>query len=183
MIHRGWLYGGAAAALLVLVAASLVFARSSQTSVCQDPTSPCWTRGRPAYEAVTEMTGFGVQPGWRVPPTASFRLLNTGPNIPHLVAVVNPHGSRTFRAVYATINSGYGPRHIRVHRLSPPHPFVAWDLGPIPDGAVVRLVLHSSPIPQRYPHWVWAQVYGDVTVHGQPDWSYPVRPEQASLRP
>ncbi len=150
-------------------------------TVCSDPTARCWTQDRQWYEGITRSWGFGVLPGWVIPTGAGVGFLNTGPNIPHLVVVVNPRGSRILYSPTASLNTGRGMHPLAPHRLRAPRPFFAWDLGPIQDGAVVWFWVRVTPT--KHPTWAWQNLYADLAAGGGVSWETPVHFETALLHP
>jgi hypothetical protein len=158
---------------LILGAALYVHAQSTESSVCGDPTAPCWTQGKPVYEGFWHIWGFGILPNWVIPGNAGLQFLNTGPNIPHLVVATNTQGGRVLSAPVATLRTTSGSHLLAPRRLHSAAGIRAWDLGTVPDGSVVWFQVRVRKT-KRYPAQAWENLYGNVTSSGGVDWSAPV---------
>lgn len=156
-------------------------AGSRPAAVCGDPTARCWTQGRPWYQGITRTWGFGVLPNWVIPTGAGVGFLNTGPNIPHLVVVVNARGSRILYSPAASLHDSRGSHPLAPRPLHAPRPFLAWDLGPVQDGAVVWFRVRVTPT--KHPTWAWQSLYATLAAGGGVSWQTPVHPELAPLHP
>lgn len=152
------------------------------STVCSDPASACWTQGKLWYQGVSRTWGFGVLPGWVIPTVAGVRFLNTGATIPHLVVAINPQGGRAISAPAATLRTGSSARTLMPRRLTTRLPMVAWDLGGVPDGAVIWFQVHVVAT-TRHPAQAWENLYGGITATGSVRWAAVVHPEFAPLRP
>ncbi|PZR99018.1 MAG: hypothetical protein DLM70_16230 [Chloroflexi bacterium] len=149
-----------------------------ETSVCGDPTAVCWTHGYPVYTAIVRRDMRGGPPD-RTAMIATLKALNTGPAIPHLIAVINiPAGGRIVQA-RGTVNGGYGTRELRLRLQRDRHRRYLWDLGSLPDGSVAALTI-SFMSGQPDISWAQARLYGDLRRPGVP--SKPVELDRATLR-
>jgi len=168
------------ALLLFLVAAAAstghdrtATAQAILTDPCHDPTTACWTRGRQWYEgiSITEHS-----PDW-----ARVRFLNTGPNIPHLVFVIDARESRVLQGPSTAIQTAYASRAVTPLRVRARRPFLAWDVGPVPDGSVVRFWIRVTA-PRHASLWPDPVMYGNVTPAGGMVWSALVHRDPAQIR-
>jgi hypothetical protein len=162
--------GALAAGALLLAILGLVGVSAAQggfpwqAAVCGDPNSWCWTHGRPIYTAIIrrDMNGDGNGHG-----VATITLLNTGPNMPDLVAVIAPHGGGSVVRTAATINTGEGSRATRVNRVGDSPQRYVWSLGPVPDGAVVTIKTEFR-YAQADISWTQADLFAGLWKHRLP---------------
>jgi hypothetical protein len=184
------------AALLAAASIAVGAARAAgavmpwDSSSCRYANDTCWTHGHPLYSDMSEgssssnTTGNGIQWGY-----STSKLLNVGPDIPNLVAVVHrvPHGRVT--SVWAALHTQTGRKPLHPHRIPAGKNAYAWLLGPVPDGdTLVFTTNYSMPDPVASgtgdASWTVPRLYARTTANGRPDKSAPVEPAiGAELKP
>lgn len=174
------------AGVLVAAAATLGVLRVSgytlpwESAACGDPNAVCWTHGKPVYTAIIRR---GDAPSsTALSETAVIRMLNTGPDIPHLVATLDPGGLGYVKGIYAAIDTGNGRRTLHPRRLRGGSARYMWDLGRVPDGSVVTIRTPTVTTRGNDITWTQAALYGRLLPDGRPDRAAYVQYDHAPVR-
>jgi hypothetical protein len=170
------------AAVLVLVAAGIAISRVAgltlpwEAASCGNPNAVCWTRGKPTYIAVIRR-----EVGYRSAGDAAAWVLNTGPDIPNLVAELVPNGQGTVNSIRVTLNTGSGPRPVRARRIPAKRGTYAWSMGRVPDGAVAAIFTKTTPRGHDVT-WTQVQLYAHLNANGLPSESDALLYDHAQIR-
>ncbi len=175
------------AAVVLLGALAVAGLRASgvtlpwESSICGDPTASCWTHGRPVYLAMVRRGFKDTVATAMSDKIVTTRILNTGPDIPRLVAVTSAGKSGRVLRSHATLATADGTRSIVPRLLSRRNHTYMWSLGPVPDGSVLTLVQRCRPYTSDQ-SWMQPALYGRLSANGKPRPADILQHDSASLQ-
>jgi hypothetical protein len=116
----------------------------------------------------------------------STKMLNDGPDIPHLIAVARPYGA-TVGSAWAWVEGTSGRRAIRPVSVRGYSRDSAWNLGPVSDGSTVLFTVNfavgAGNQNNGENHFVQTAFFAGLTAKGGPDRSAPVTNDTFAVLP